>query len=190
GRWSEVRPWKATYWHEEPIGYQVRYRIKRGKRIEDHVWRDFYPFVWQDFLPKPKNEPASLATRRCRTRPELTPPLQLLRDAQLERRLRDRSPLARLAAASELVSRTDSAKDLIGHLGAGCSVLRYCAAKALGDRKVAEAAPALLGVVFNKHDVAAVQALGRIADERTLEPLLVLFEWWRGYSSFSDPQFP
>ncbi len=107
----------------------------------------------------------------------------------MESRLGDHSVRKRLAAATELGRRPDSTQLLIKLLGKRCSSIRFAAAKALGEREVRQAVPALLGVLFEHHDVAAVEALGRIGDSRALGPLATLFEWWRGYNLFTEPQF-
>jgi len=184
GRWRELRPWKATYWHTEPVGFEVRYRTKDVPRIKD----DIYPFVWQQNLPG-RGAPRGLAARRSRALKEKARPFEKLTERQLERRLWERSPRANLAAAMEIAMRADGMKRMLSLLHSGCPVWRYCAAKALGARNVVEAVDALMGVVFHRQDVAAVEALGRIRDPRTLAPLLVLYEWWHGYASFDDPQF-
>jgi HEAT repeat protein len=43
--------------------------------------------------------------------------------------------------------------------------------------------------VFEHHDVAAAEALGRIGDKRALGPLVTVFEWWHGHRCFPDPKF-
>jgi HEAT repeat protein len=184
GLWKEVRPWKPVYWHAEPVGYQVRYRISTGELVKD----DFFPFVWQEILPDKRKAPV-LAPRRQRLPAPAVRPFQWLTEKQLEGRLSDRSARTRLAAGTELGRRADSTELLIKLLRKRCPAIRFAAGKALGRRKVKPAVPALLGVVFEHHDVAAAEALGRIADKRALGPLVTLFECWRGYNLFPEPKF-
>jgi len=49
--------------------------------------------------------------------------------------------------------------------------------------------PALLGVAFASHDVAAVDARAGIGDIRALAPLLTILECWRQWATFLEPKF-
>src|SRR5258708_29741995 len=101
-----------------------------------------------------------LAPRRQRIPAPEVRPFQWVTEKQLESRLNDRSVRTRFAAATELGRRPDSTQLVIKLLGKRCSSIRFAAAKALGEREVRQALPALLGVSFEHHDVAAVEALG------------------------------
>jgi len=184
GLWKEVRPWKAAYWHDEPVGYQVRYRESSGERVKD----DIIPYVWQEILPD-RHKPPVLAPRRQHFPAPEVRPFQWLTEKQLETRLNDRSVRTRLAAATELGRRPDSTTLLMKQLRRQCPAIRFAAAKALGEREVRQAAPALIGVLLEHHDVAAAEALGRIGDKRALGPLVTLFEWWRGVRLYPEPKF-
>jgi HEAT repeat protein len=140
--------------------------------------------VWKDYVRQQGEQPVDLVARRQREVPLRTRPLEGLSAEQLHRRMFDRSPLVQLAACSERARRAGSVKDLVAQLETWDSISRYFAARALGERRAAEAIPALLGVVFSQHEVAAVEALGQIGDARVLEPLLVLYEHWSGRASF------
>jgi HEAT repeat protein len=183
--WKEVRPWKSVYWHEEPVGYQVRYR---SRKEEESAWPRLFPPDWQDFPAVTELAPP-LSPRRQR-RPALeVRPFASLAEKQLESRLNHRSVITRLAATAELGCRPDSTSLLIQLLRRGCPAIRFAAARALGRRRVKEAVPALLGVLLGHQDVAAAEALGLIGDRRALGPLLTLFEWWRRYTSLLEPKF-
>ncbi|MBL8219048.1 MAG: hypothetical protein JNL62_07455, partial [Bryobacterales bacterium] len=185
GRWRELRPWKATYWHEEPVGYEVRFRETEGPRIKD----DCYPFVWQEGLLGWRDRRRGLAARRGRAEPERARPFAAMTDKQLAKGQRHRSPLMRLASSMELARRADDVDRLVDLLHFSCPIARFCGAKELGERKAVKAVDALMQVAFRWNDVAAVQALGQIAEVRTLAPLLVLYEWWKGWGSSGAPQF-
>ena len=179
--WKEVRPWKPVYWREEPVGHQVRYRLR-----QEGGPPELFPSHWQDFLADTSPVPVLSPRRQRRTAPDVRP-FESLTRKQLESRLNHRSVLTRLAAATELGRRPDSTPLLIELLQRWCPVTRFAAAKALGRRRVKEAVPALLGVLLGRQDTAAADALGRIGDKRALGPLLTLFEWWRRYTSYSEP---
>jgi hypothetical protein len=179
--WKEVRPWKPVYWREEPVGYQVRYRLTQeggpaGPRL--------FPSDWQDSLADTSPVLVLSPRRQRRIAPEVRP-FESLTRKQLESRLNHRSVLTRLAAATELGRRPDSTPLLIELLERRCPVTRFAAAKALGRRRVKEAVPALLGILLGRQDTAAADALGRIGDKRALGPLLTLFEW----CSYPEPKF-
>ena len=184
---NEVRPWKPVDWHEEPVGYQIRYRFRR-EPIEKQTQGLRFPSDW-NFFPADRCPGPVLSP--CRQRPAAPEvrPFELLTEMQLESRLRHRSSLTRLAVATELARRLGSTPRLIEMLGWGCPAIRFAAARALGDRKAKEAVPGLLGLLFGRQDVAAAEALGCIGDSRALTPLLTMFEWWRGRKSFSEPKF-
>ncbi len=183
--WKEVRPWKPVDWHEEPVGYQVRYRAKReGEPTQGPR----FPSDWFLVPFEPPPAPALSPRRNRPAAPELRP-FESLTEKQLESRLMDRSVLTRLAAATELGRRPDSTPLLTELLRRWCPAVRFAAARALGQRRATEAVPALLGALFGHQDVAAAEALGSIRDSRALGPLLNIFEWWRGWRSFPEPKF-
>jgi len=178
---KEVRPWKPVTWHEEPVGYQIRYQLSSGDRAG--LGLRFPPdwgLVSADRPPAP-----ALSPRRRRSSATDVRTFESLTEKQLEGRLNDRSVLTRLAAATELGRRPGTTPLLIELLRRWCPAVRFGAARALGQRKAKDAVPALLGVLFRKQDVAAVDALACIGDRRALEPLLTVFEWWRGWNLVS-----
>jgi hypothetical protein len=179
--WKEVRPWKPVHWREEPVGYQVRYRLRQDGRPAGPC---LFPSDWQDSLADTSPVPVLSPRRQRRIAPEVRP-FESLTQKQLESRLSHRSGLTRLAAATELGRRPDLTPLLIQLLEWRCPVTRFAAAKALGRRRVKEAVPALLGVLLGRQDTAAADALGRIGDQRALGPLLTLFEW----CSYPGPKF-
>ena len=182
GSRKQVRPWNPVYWHEEPVGYEVRYRTSADEATRS----DLFPPIRQEI---PSNRPkAALAPRRQRAPLPEVRPFRSLTEKQLESRL-TRSVLTRLAAATELGRRPDSIPLLIRTMRWRCPAIRFAAARALGRQKVRQAVPALLGALLRHHDVAAADALGRIGDRRALTPLLTLFEWWCGYTMFPEPRF-
>lgn len=183
--WKEVRPWKPVNWHEEPVGYQVRYR---PKPIEKQTQGLRFPADWNTVPIDPRPAPVLSPRRRRPSAPEVRP-FESLAEKQLDSRLNHRSALTRLAAATELGRRPASTPLLIELLRRWCPAVRLAAARALAHRKAKEAVPALLGVLFRNQDVAAAEALGCIGDSRALRPLLTIFEWWRGWTPFPEPKF-
>lgn len=105
---------------------------------------DLFPFVWQEYLPGRRKD-VELAPRRQRpSAPEIRP-FQSLTEKQLKRRLNHRSVLSRLAVATEVGRRPDSTQLLIELLRVRCPSVRFAAERALGQRKVRDAVPGLLG---------------------------------------------
>lgn len=159
--WRKVKPWRPAYWHEEPVGYEVRFRLgpetsTQGNRV----------------LP---TRPL-LAPRRARSAPPVTRPFATLTDRQVQSRIQRSDDLVAMEAVIELGRRPGQTQNLLRLIRWGAA-RRFGAVRALGDARVREAVPALLGLALGQHDVAAVEALARIGHRSALGPLLTLFRW-------------
>lgn len=183
--WKEVRPWKPVDWHQEPVGYQVRYRLASSKK---QAPGPRFPAGWNTVSVDPRPTPG-LSPRWRRPGSAESRPLQALSEKQLQTRLIHRDVLMRLAAATELGRRSESSRLLMELLVSRCPAVRFAAARALGHRKSKQAVPALLGALFRNQDVAVAEALGIIGDPRALGPLLPIFTWWPEWSWGSEARF-
>ena len=178
GIWSEVRPWKATYWHEEPVGYQVRFRV-----IANEEECEFqYPFHWNFTSFGMNRRPVDLSPRRERKPAPDVQHLSSLTDWALDRRLWQRSALTRLAAVNEWIRRPDSTIRLIQLLNHPYPEVRLTATIEIGRCKAKEATPALLDALFRFGNKKVAMSLGQIGDRRSMQPLFQVFAWCGQYS--------
>ena len=176
--WREVRPWKATYWHEEPVGYQVRFRV-----IANEEECEFqHPFHWNFTSFGSTSGPVDLSPRRERQPAPDVQPLSSLTDRALDRRLWQRSALTRLAAVNEWIRRPDSTVRLIQLLSHPYPEVRLTATIEIGRCKAKEATPALLDALFRFGNKKVVMSLGQIGDRRSMQPLFQVFAWCGQYS--------
>ncbi|MBL8211492.1 MAG: HEAT repeat domain-containing protein [Bryobacterales bacterium] len=168
-QWEEVRPWFPVEWHEEPAGWRVTYVTQDNETPETSVARS----RWAPYRPTPR--PTSpLAPRAVRPVPVVDRPLQHLGDEELDW-WGAGDPRREFAKEMERVARSDDLATL--RLWLRCDGARYAAARRLGTLRDKVAVPALLRAVFSEGDIAAVEALGEIGDERCLSPLTTLFEY-------------
>lgn len=192
---KEVRPWKPTYWHEEPIGYQVLFRhisFEAQSRNEAQIRNDdkgsLCQFDWDGFLPLVTAKSSLEPRRERRMEPDVRI-FQSLKDKPLKNHCYNRSVLTRLAATIELARRPGSTKELIALLSSSMPDVRFAAARGLGQAKAIEAVPALISALLRFNDEAAAEALGCIGDSRALGPLFALFEGWLGLNEYCRSNF-
>ena len=198
---KELRPWKTTYWHEEPIGYQVLFRhissegqsrneaqIRNEEQIRNKDKGSLCQFDWHGFLPKVTAKSSSEPRRERCVDPGVRI-YQSLKDKLLKNRCYNRSILTRLAATIELARRPGSTKELIVLLSSSMPEIRFAAARELGRANTIEAVPGLISALLRFNDEAAAEALGCIGDSRALGPLFTLFEGWLGLNEYCRSNF-
>ncbi|MBL8211489.1 MAG: HEAT repeat domain-containing protein, partial [Bryobacterales bacterium] len=164
-RWDEVRPWRPVYWHQEPVGYRVSYRLAGNG--EDRANMPAAP--WR----RTPSAAGPLAPRCVRQLPAAAP---------TGRSHARKGPRREFAAVMEQARRQEHLHELRCWLRWRDAPHRYAAARELGLRRDVGSVDTLLEAVFSEHDLAAAEALAQIGDERCLAPLTTLFTYLSEHS--------